>query len=97
MARVYARGKDDIPSNGEYIYGENYRNDIISAVADAIKLASGHKEISCYAAEDTFIVLCSINNKDVFAEKLKIMMHHKLGGKFTEQQINLSYGEYSDN
>lgn len=87
--------KMTFPSNGEYIYGENYRNDIISAVADAIKLASGHKEISCYAAEDTFIVLCSINNKDVFAEKLKIMMHHKLGGKFTEQQINLSYGEYS--
>ena len=85
--------KLNFASDGEFIYGENYRSDIISAVAGAIKEACTKHEICCRAYDDTFFILCKCD--DIFAEKLNVMLFNALGS-FDERQVVVSLAS-SDN
>ena len=85
--------KLNFASDGEFIYGENYRSDIISAVAGAIKEACTKHEICCRAYDDTFFILCKCD--DIFAEKLNVMLFKALGS-FDERQVVVSFAS-SDN
>lgn len=86
--------KLNFSADGEFLYGENYRSDIISAAARAVKQASGKHEICCRAAEDLFLVLCRSEEGRLFSDKLKVMMHHALCGKYDENQVSVIYAEY---
>ena len=77
----------------EFIYGENYRNDIISAVAKAIKQACTEQEICCRAYEDSFLILCK-SKVQRFSDKLKIMLHHTIYKKHIERQALFSQSAY---
>lgn len=72
-------------ADGEFIYGENYRNDIISTAARAIKNACTKHEICCRAYDDTFFIL-NKSSDDVFAEKLNVMLFNALGS-YDERQV----------
>lgn len=85
--------KLNFASDGEFIYGENYRSDIISAVTGAIKEACTKHEICCRAYDDTFFILCKCD--DIFAEKLNVMLFNALG-RFDERQVVVSLAS-SDN
>ena len=74
---------------GEFLYGENYRNDIISALAYAMKQACVNHEICCRAYEDIFLILCRKNN-EIFLERLKIMLYNAMCGSYDERQVILS-------
>ena len=80
--------------DGKFIYGENYRGDIISAVAKAIKKACAKHEICCRAYDDTFFIL-SKNDYDTFGEKLNVMLFNALGS-YDERQVIVSFAS-SDN
>lgn len=84
-------------ADGEYLYGENYRSDIISATASAIKQSAGKHEICCRAADDLFLVLCRSEDGKLFSEKLKVMMHHAFCGKYDDNQVVVTYAEYTGN
>ncbi|MBE6862837.1 MAG: helix-turn-helix transcriptional regulator, partial [Ruminococcus sp.] len=81
--------------DGEYLYGENYRSDIISAAAKAVKQASVKREICCRASEDLFLILCKSEDGRLFSDKLKVMMYHSLSGKYDENQAVAVYAEYT--
>ncbi|MBQ9120357.1 MAG: substrate-binding domain-containing protein [Lachnospiraceae bacterium] len=81
-------------SDGEYLYGENYRSDIISAVAQAIKQSCKNKEICCRAGEDMFLILGRAETEDLFAKKRKAMIHHALCGRYDENQVLIAYEFY---
>lgn len=87
--------KLNFTADGEYLYGENYRSDIISVAADAIKQSAGKHEIFCRAAEALFLVLCRNEDGRLFSDKLKVMMHHALCGKYDEDQVVVTYAEYT--
>ncbi len=80
--------KLNFASEAEFIYGENYRGDIISAAAEAIKKACTKHEICCRAYDDTFFIL-SKSGDDTFAEKLDIMLFNALVS-FDERQVIVS-------
>ena len=82
-------------ADGEYLYGENYRSDIISETAGIIKQVAEKHEICCRAGEDLFLVLCKIENGRRFSERLKILLYHEFCGKFDENQVIVTYSEYS--
>ncbi len=84
-------------SEGEFLYGENYRSDIIAAVAGAVKQASGKHEICCRAADDLFLILCRSDNGRLFSDKLKVMIHNALCGRYDETQVIVTYTEYIGN
>lgn len=86
--------KLNFASDGEFIYGENYRSDIISAAAVAIKEACTKHEICCRAYDDTFFLL-SKSGDDIFGEKLEVMLFNALGS-FGERQVVVSIAS-SDN
>ncbi len=86
--------KLNFSADGEFLYGENYRSDILSAAARVVKQASGKHEICCRAAEDLFLVLCRSEDGGLFSDKLKVMMHHALCGKYDEHQVSVTYAEY---
>lgn len=86
--------KLNFTSDGEFIYGENYRNDIISAVAAAIKKCCTKHEICCRAYDDTFFIL-SKKHYDMFVEKLNVILFNALGS-FDERQVVASISS-SDN
>ena len=75
-------------SDVEFIYGENYRSDIISAAAGAIKKACTKHEICCHAYDDTFLIL-SKGGEAALSEKLDIMLFNALGS-FDERQVVVS-------
>ncbi len=83
------------PTDGEYIYGENYRSDIISATANAIKQAATHHEICCRAADDLFVVLCKDGNNHLFAEQYQIMLHHAVRKNYDERQAIITLTAYT--
>ncbi len=87
--------KLNFSADGEYHYGENYRNDIISAAARAVKQSVGKHEICCRAAEDLFLILCKDEHGRLFSDKLKVMIHHALCGKYDENQVVVTYTEYT--
>ncbi len=76
--------------NGEILYGENYRNDIVSAVAKSIKQACTNHEICCRAREDIFLILYKTSDTD-FINRLRIMLHHAMCGNYTKEQVLLSF------
>lgn len=78
------------PADGEFIYGENYRSDIISAAARAIKQACIGHEICCSANDDIFLVLCK-GDGEAFAERMRIMLHNAMCGSYDERQVVISY------
>ena len=82
--------KLDFPADGEFIYGENYRSDIICTAAKAVKQACTQHEVCCRADEDTFLILCK-GDGGVFAERVRIMLHNALCGSFDERQVLISY------
>lgn len=75
-------------SDVEFIYGENYRSDIISAAAGAIKKACTKHEICCRAYDDTFFIL-SKGGEATLSEKLDIILFNALGN-FDERQVVVS-------
>ncbi len=78
-------------SDGEFIYGENYRGDIISAVAGAIKDICTKHEICCRAYDDTFFIL-SKSGDDAFGEKLDVMLFNALSS-WDERQVVIGYAK----
>lgn len=87
--------KMSFSTDGEYLYGENYRNDIISETALAIKGACKSHEICCRGGEDTFLILCTAEKGKIFSDKLKVMISHALWGKHNEKQVVISFAEYT--
>ncbi len=83
------------PDGGEYIYGENYRSDIIAAVAKAVKQSAETHEICCRASDDLFLILCRTENGSRFSDKLKVMLHHALCDTSVEDQVIVAYAEYT--
>lgn len=81
-------------ADGEFLYGENYRNDIVSAAARAIKQACMGHEICCRANGDIFLILCK-GEGSVFFDRLKVMLHNAMCGKYDERQVLISYAEFS--
>ena len=75
-------------SDGEFVYGENNRNDIVSAAAGAIKKSCTRHEICCRANDDVFLILCK-GGEDTLSEKLDVMLFNALGG-FDERQAVIS-------
>ncbi len=80
-------------SDKEYIYGDNYRSDIIAAAARAVKRACTNNEVCCRSDNDVFIILCNENSDRVF-EKIKVILHHDLCGKYDENRVILSFSEH---
>lgn len=84
--------KMSFSSDKEYLYGDNYRSDIIASAARAVKQACTNHEICCRTDNDIFIILCNENRDSVF-EKIKVILHHDLGGKYDEKHVMLSFSE----
>ncbi len=78
-------------ADGEFTYGENYRSDIISAAASAIKQVCTKHEVCCRTNDDIFIVLCKGDSR-VLAERVQVMLHNELCVSFDERQVLASYG-----
>ncbi len=83
------------PDGGEYVYGENYRSDIIAAAAKAVKQSAGMHEICCRASDDLFLILCRQENGRIFSDKLKVMLHHVLCHGSAVDQVIVTYAEYT--
>ncbi len=79
-------------ADGEFVYGENYRSDIISAAAMAIRQACTEHEIFCRAGEDIFLILCR-DNDDVVCDRLRVMLHNAVSSSYDERQVIISYAE----
>ncbi len=84
---VYAL-KLGFASEGEFIFGENYRNDIVSEVAGAIKKACSKHEVCCRANDDTFLILGRPDD-DTLSEKLDILLFNT-GGICDERKAVIS-------
>lgn len=76
-------------SDGEFLYGENFRSDIISSAAAAIKQACTEHEICCRAYEDIFLILCR-KNDGVFSERLSVMLHNSVKADHDERRVLIS-------
>ncbi|MBQ5320006.1 MAG: substrate-binding domain-containing protein [Oscillospiraceae bacterium] len=76
-------------NDGEHIYGEHYRSDIISTAADAIKKACTRHEICCRADDDTFIILCK-SDTEIFSDKIKVMLDNEIYERYDERQVMIS-------
>ncbi len=76
----------------EYAYDSNRRNDIISAVAIAIKQVCTNREICCRTEDDVFIILCS-DQRELISERLRVMLHRDVQVKFCENPQILSFAE----
>lgn len=87
--------KLNFSADGEYIYGENYRSDIISEAAKAIKRSAVKHEIFCRSGEDLFLILCRGEGGRLFSDKLKVILNHALSGKYDEEQVSVTYAEYT--
>lgn len=83
------------PDGGEYVHGENYRSDIVAAAAKAIKQSAGMHEICCRASDDLFLILCRTENGSRFSDKLKVMLHHTLCEISADDQVIITYAEYT--
>lgn len=81
-------------ADGEFLYGENYRSDIISAAARAIKQACIGHEICCRANDDIFLILCK-GDGSVFADRVRVMLHNVMCGIYDERQVLISYAMLS--
>lgn len=79
-------------SDREYIYGDNYKSDIIASAARAVKRACTNHEICCRTDKDIFLILCNENRDSVF-EKIKVVLHHDLCGKYDENRVMVSFAE----
>ena len=82
--------KLSFPDDGEFVYGENYRSDIISAAANAIKHACCDHEVCCRANDDIFLILCK-GDSGVFTERVRIMLHNELCASYDERQVLISF------
>ena len=87
--------KMSFSSDGEYIYGDNYKSDIVAAAARAVRQACTEREIYCRTDNDILIVLCNEKNNVVF-EKAKVILHHDICGKYGENQVIISFAENPD-
>ncbi len=81
-------------TNDEFFHGENYRSDIISVIAGAIKQAGVNHEIFCRAKDDLFLIL-SKNSDRLFFDRLKAMIHHCLIGRYDETVVSVTYAAQS--
>ncbi len=79
----------------ELFRGEDYRSDIISAVAGTIKQAGVNHEIFCRAKDDLFLIL-SKNSDRLFFDRLKAMIHHCLIGRYDETVVSVAYAVKSN-
>ncbi|MBQ7003800.1 MAG: substrate-binding domain-containing protein [Oscillospiraceae bacterium] len=74
-----------VPADAEYRFGENLRSDVLSAAASAVKQAFGPHAIFCRAEEDVLLILDRSGTQG--EEKLSVMLHHALCGRFDESQV----------
>lgn len=79
--------------DGEYLYGENYRSDIIAAAARAVKQTCTELDIYCRAHDDMFLILCK-GKQDIFKDKIKVMLYGAMCGKYDERQVLICCAEY---
>ncbi len=82
--------KLSFPDGGEFVYGENYRSDIIAAAARAIKQACIGHEICCRANDDIFLVLCR-DDRSRFSERARIMLHNEVYCSYDCDQVLISH------
>ncbi len=85
--------KLNFTDNGEFIYGENFKSDIISYIAKTIKKICQNHEICCRADEDLFLILCTKNSEN-FDTKLKFMIEYAFSSKYDERQAVISFTDY---
>lgn len=74
-------------SDGTYLYGENYRSDIISAAAKAIKQACSEYDVPCRYNEDTMMMILVKSERKVFEKRLKVMFHYFLDRQYDKRQV----------
>ncbi len=82
--------KLSFPTDGEFLYGENYRSDIIAAAAKAIKRSCLGHEVCCRTNDDIFLILCK-GDGSIFAERVRMMLHNEICGSYDERQVIISY------
>ena len=87
--------KLSFPDGGEYLFGENYRSDIIAETASSIKRVCAQHEICCRTDDNTFLILFKREN-GMFPEKLKISLHNEVYSRHDERQVIITYHS-SDN
>lgn len=80
-------------TGGEFVYGENFKSDIVSHIAKAIKSTCKNHEICCRADEDLFLILCTKNSVD-FNTKLKFIIDYAFSSKYDERQAVISFSEF---
>ncbi len=79
-------------SDKEQIYDSNRKNDIISAVARAIKQVCTNHESCCRTEGDVFLILCS-GQREVIAEKLRVILHREIYVKYCDNPPIITLGE----
>jgi len=87
--------KLSFPDGGEYLFGENYRSDIIAETASSIKRVCAQHEICCRTDDNTFLIMFKREN-GMFPEKLKISLHNEVYSRHDERQVIITYHS-SDN
>ncbi len=81
--------------NGEYLYGENYRSDIIAASARAIRAAGAKHMVCCRTDEALFFILCRKEEGAAFSQRLQVMLHHTFCGIYDENQVAVIYDSHA--
>ena len=75
--------------NGEYIYGEGFRADMISLVAKAIKQACINHELFCRTEKDVFLIFDKGGSR-LLSTKLLAYINHALSGEHDERKVIIS-------
>lgn len=81
------------PAGDTYLYGENYRSDVVAESARILKRAARKHEICCRAQEDAFLVLCRTEDSGTFHERLTVLLNAALRSKYTEEQVTVVYAQ----
>lgn len=80
---------------GEYLFGENFRSDIIAETASAIKRVCVQHEICCRTDDNTFLILFKKEN-GMFPDKLRITLHNEVYSRHDERQVIITYCSSDD-
>lgn len=82
-----------ISEDSSFVHGENYRNEVVSAAASALKKSAKAHEVFCRAEEDLFLVLSK--HPDVyFLDRMKAMVCYGLCSKEAAMSADVSFREY---
>ncbi len=75
--------------HSEYQYGENYRSEIISTAAAAIRDSCEKHMVCCRADESLFFILCKKGAGGIFSHRLAVMLHHVFCGNADDDRVRV--------